>query len=117
MGRQGKAKAKANRQAQAAAASNKKGDRQARKQLRKQAARKGKQYTQSDLQQFREALRDSGMQLREMQGDGNCFFRAVSDQLDGTQNNHDVYRDLACSLMCAQTPCARCSHAVDTGHT
>ena len=104
----GKVKGKARREAQAAASQNKKGDRQARKQLQKQALRKGKQYTQSDLQEFREALNASGMQLREMQGDGNCFFRAVSDQLDGTPNSHGVCRDLTCALMCACYCCCCC---------
>ena len=30
--------------------------------------------------------------MQEVRADGNCLFRAIADQLDGDQNNHDTYR-------------------------
>jgi hypothetical protein len=76
---------------------NKRAERQTRKALRSQ--RRGKNYSDSDLKSFNHALADSGLVLREMQGDGNCFFRAISDQLEGTQHNHATYRDQVCNHM------------------
>ena len=69
---------------------HKNAERQTRKALR--AQRRGKNYTDKDLKTFSRILADSGLVLREMKGDGNCFFRAVSDQLEGTQHNHAIYR-------------------------
>jgi OTU domain-containing protein 3 len=37
-------------------------------------------------------LRQFGLKIRDIQGDGNCMFRAVSDQMTGTQELHEVYR-------------------------
>ena len=62
----------------AAARAAKHKERQLRKQLRSQ--RRGKHYTESDLRQFNAVLTDSGLKLREMKGDGNCFFRARAAQ-------------------------------------
>lgn len=33
-----------------------------------------------------------GLTLREIPGDGNCLFRALGDQLDGTPNTHQKHR-------------------------
>jgi len=35
------------------------------------------------------------LSIREVRGDGNCLFRAVSDQIEGNENNHYKYRQLA----------------------
>ena len=32
-------------------------------------------------------------------GDGNCFFRAISDQLDGNENNHAEIRHRVCDTL------------------
>ena len=33
--------------------------------------------------------------MREMGGDGNCFFRSIADQLDGDESLHMDYREKA----------------------
>lgn len=35
------------------------------------------------------------MNIREITGDGNCLFRAISDQLNGTEDMHAHYRHVA----------------------
>ncbi|XP_055353555.1 OTU domain-containing protein 3-like isoform X2 [Paramacrobiotus metropolitanus] len=45
------------------------------------------QYTDLD-----EQLRYLGLKIRIIEGDGNCFFRAMSDQLTGNCDTHGVYR-------------------------
>ena len=32
------------------------------------------------------------LKVNEMDGDGNCLFRAIADQLDGDENYHALYR-------------------------
>ncbi|GAU96330.1 hypothetical protein RvY_07791 [Ramazzottius varieornatus] len=39
-----------------------------------------------------EQLRKIGLRIRSVEGDGNCFFRAVSDQINGVSDSHGVYR-------------------------
>ena len=76
---------------------NKRAERQTRKALR--AQRRGKSYSDKDLKNFNSALANSGLVLREMKGDGNCFFRAISDQLEGNQHGHGTYRARVCDHM------------------
>ena len=54
---------------QVSAIATKRADRQTRKQLRSQ---RGKQYTASEFSQFNAALADSGLVLKEMQGDASA---------------------------------------------
>lgn len=75
---------------------NKRAERQTRKALR---ARRGKKYTDNDFKGFNSALAESGLVLREMKADGNCFFRAISDQLEGIQHNHATFRARVCNHM------------------
>jgi OTU domain-containing protein 3 len=49
--------------------------------------------------QFCDQARALGLKLRDVQGDGNCLFRAFADQLDGDQARHDYYRQLAVDYM------------------
>ena len=37
--------------------------------------------------------------LRDVKGDGNCLFRAISHQLEGHENRKDYYRKQACEYM------------------
>lgn len=41
---------------------------------------------------FKDQLKTMGLTLREVQGDGNCLFRALDDQLEGHTRNHLKYR-------------------------
>ncbi|RSH92953.1 hypothetical protein EHS25_008401 [Saitozyma podzolica] len=40
-----------------------------------------------------------GLSLRDVEGDGNCLFRALSDQLYGEQNRHPEIRKLTCDYL------------------
>ena len=37
--------------------------------------------------------------IRPIAGDGNCLFRALSDQLENTPNNHAHYRAAVCKFL------------------
>lgn len=52
-----------------------------------------------DLQSFSESLRPMGLVIRDVANDGNCFFRAVSDQLYGTERFHSNLRHRACEYI------------------
>lgn len=41
---------------------------------------------------FKDQLKAMGLTLREIQGDGNCLFRALNDQLEGHTRNHLKHR-------------------------
>lgn len=61
--------------------------------------RKGKTKTgvgwDKYFQDFQKTLEPKGIFMRDVGDDGNCLFRAVCDQLEGNENNHRYYRDLA----------------------
>lgn len=40
-----------------------------------------------------------GLDIKEISGDGNCLFRAISDQITGNENLHGEYRVLAIDFM------------------
>lgn len=42
---------------------------------------------------FEASLKLVGLRIKEIGGDGNCLFRAVSDQLAGNEFNHGFYRE------------------------
>jgi OTU domain-containing protein 5 len=43
--------------------------------------------------QFRRVMALKGWKIKEMEGDGNCLFRAVSDQIyNGDQSHYDLIR-------------------------
>lgn len=48
-------------------------------------------------QRLRETLWDFGLQIRPIAADGNCQFRAVADQLWGSDHNHAAVREQAVS--------------------
>ena len=45
-----------------------------------------------DLKKFHEQLQPLCLKVKEMDGDGNCLFRAVADQLEGDDSLHSKYR-------------------------
>lgn len=48
---------------------------------------------------LREQLRQNGMTLRRIEGDGNCLFRAFSDQIHGDQSLHKELRKKVTEFM------------------
>ena len=60
--------------------------------MRREKQKRDEQKYESDLSKFNTQLRKYGLKLKEMGSDGNCMFRALSDQLKGGENHHGVYR-------------------------
>lgn len=60
----------------------------------KRAARRERQSNGQDQNfvSLKQQLVAMGLTLREIPGDGNCLFRALGDQLDGTTTNHHKHR-------------------------
>ena len=48
---------------------------------------------------FSAQLAKLGLELRDITGDGNCLFRAISDQIDGNESHHLKYRRETCEFM------------------
>lgn len=48
---------------------------------------------------LREQLRALGLVMKPVQGDGNCLFRALADQLDGDERHHATHRAQICAYM------------------
>jgi len=40
-------------------------------------------------------LKINNLYLKDIEGDGNCLFRSISDQIHGHQDNHFEYRKQA----------------------
>jgi hypothetical protein len=47
------------------------------------------------FKEFQEKLQPKGIFMRDVEGDGNCLFRSIADYLEGEENNHEKYRDMA----------------------
>ncbi|KAJ2766739.1 substrate-specific activator of APC-dependent proteolysis, partial [Coemansia nantahalensis] len=52
-----------------------------------------------DFSRLDRALRRSGLYCKDMTGDGNCMFRALADQVDGTPDTHARHRESVCEYM------------------
>lgn len=48
---------------------------------------------------IRRELRKSNIDYNNVQGDGNCWFRCISFQLQGTESNHLLWRSILCQWM------------------
>ena len=60
----------------------------------------GAEYWDQKERDFLTLLKsDKRFYLKEMHGDGSCLFRAVSDQVYGDQEMHDVVRENVCNYM------------------
>jgi len=46
---------------------------------------------------FATQLASLHLRLQHIDGDGNCLFRSISDQIEGIESNHAHYRQLACT--------------------
>ncbi|XP_062101923.1 OVARIAN TUMOR DOMAIN-containing deubiquitinating enzyme 7 isoform X3 [Humulus lupulus] len=53
-----------------------------------------KQGKQVDISQFRAQLDVLGLKVIQVTADGNCFFRALADQLEGNEEEHAKYRSM-----------------------
>ncbi|KAL4582257.1 hypothetical protein LXL04_006801 [Taraxacum kok-saghyz] len=53
-----------------------------------------KNSKQSDISEFRAQLDALGLKIIQVTADGNCFFRAVADQLEGDEDKHEKYRKM-----------------------
>ncbi|TKY55690.1 OTU domain-containing protein 3 [Spatholobus suberectus] len=62
-----------------------------KKQQHPQIKKLGKQ---ADSSQFRTQLDALGLRIVEVTADGNCFFRALADQLEGNEEEHQKYRSM-----------------------
>ncbi|PHT49854.1 hypothetical protein CQW23_09601 [Capsicum baccatum] len=49
---------------------------------------------QADISEFRAQLDALGLKIIQVTSDGNCFFRALGDQLEGNKEEHEKYRDM-----------------------
>jgi regulator of replication initiation timing len=45
--------------------------------------------------EFNEWLKPKDIYMRDVDGDGNCLFRSIADQIDGDESVHRQYRDMA----------------------
>ena len=64
------------------------------------AYRKKKNRQKDEIdEEFIKDLEKIGYFIREVGGDGNCLFRSVSDQMDNTENNHKMYREMCLTYM------------------
>jgi hypothetical protein len=64
------------------------------------AYRKKKNRRKDEIdEEFIKDLEKLGYFIREVGGDGNCLFRSVSDQMDNTEKNHKLYREICINYM------------------
>ncbi|KAK9678517.1 hypothetical protein RND81_11G217000 [Saponaria officinalis] len=56
-----------------------------------QAKKHGKQ---ASISEFRSQLDVLGLKIIQVTADGNCFFRALADQLEGNEELHEKYRNM-----------------------
>ena len=59
---------------------------------RERSKRQHKTLDQREVQSAARSLLLEGLELKEVQRDGNCFFRSLADQLEGLEHSHDEYR-------------------------
>ena len=50
-------------------------------------------------EKFIKELENLGYFIKEVKGDGNCLFRSVSEQIEGDENNHQIYRQKCVEYM------------------
>ena len=66
--------------------------RNALKKERQSGGFKNNDDEDAGFRSFRNQLQLQGFKLRDVVGDGNCLFRAFSDQMDGNETQHLKYR-------------------------
>ena len=91
----GKPKQQKKRAEKAAQQKNKKAEREERKRRRKDRDR----YTDDEDKRFAAQLAAAGLRVNEVDADGNCLFRALADQVEGSAKHHGKYRDEIVAFM------------------
>ncbi|KAL6572978.1 hypothetical protein OROHE_002454 [Orobanche hederae] len=66
-----------------------------RRQAKQQHVPKKRGGKQNDVAELRAQLDPLGLKIIQVTADGNCFFRALADQLEGDEDEHGKYRSLA----------------------
>ncbi|XP_010558705.1 PREDICTED: OTU domain-containing protein 3 isoform X3 [Tarenaya hassleriana] len=61
---------------------------------RRQQHQVKKQGKEGDLSQFRAQLDALGLKIIQVTADGNCLFRALADQLEGSEDEYGKYRSM-----------------------
>ena len=65
----------------------------------KEKKRQKKSKKKQIEEEFKEELNKLGYYIREVDGDGNCLFRSVCDQLENNEKNHKYYREKTVEFM------------------
>lgn len=68
-------------------------EKRAAMQRERQRRRHGDQQWDDDLTRFQRQLRPQRLYVRDVAGDGNCLFRALSDQLHDSADGHAAARE------------------------
>ena len=76
----------------AQAQESKRDERKNKREFRKKREKLEERLYNSDMTWFHNHLGNLGLKLQEMKGDGNCYFRAIADQMVGNENKHLEYR-------------------------
>ena len=61
--------------------------------------KKKKKKNKNIKNEFKKELKNLGYYIREVEGDGNCLFRSVCEQLEGNENDYQKYRDICIDYM------------------
>jgi len=61
--------------------------------------KKGKKKKKNINYEFKKELKTLGYYIKEVEGDGNCLFRSVCEQLEGNEDNHKKYREICIEYM------------------
>ncbi|KAI8924579.1 hypothetical protein BC831DRAFT_389482, partial [Entophlyctis helioformis] len=62
---------------------------------------KAPKYDDDQSTQLESQLADLGLAIKDMTGDGNCLFRALSDQIHGSPARHGQVRSAVCDQIAA----------------
>jgi len=79
-------------------AKNKKSEKRAAAREKQKQLKNKTDETDDDVA-LRSQLSKLDLEMREITGDGNCLFRAISDQMTGRENNHKKFRKEACTFI------------------
>ena len=72
-------------------------DKRTNKPLHKPHSKHNNTKHSSHYTDFATQLASLHLRLQHIDGDGNCLFRSIADQVEGLESNHAHYRQLACT--------------------